>query len=616
MPKENFAGLFMKSAIAVFAALFFVFPRFAHAEAVNAFDARFAIRNDGTVQVTEQIIYDFGAAERHGIYRTIPLVSPNGPHITIENVTVTDEHGTAYPFTVSLSGTMERMRIGDPNATVTGRKTYIIGYTVGNVIRGFTDHEEFYWNVTGNEWQVPIGHVEATVELPDASAKDIRTQCFTGSVGSTGTACTSNRTDGILRFVTTRSLENGEGLSIVVGMPLGSVIGVAATTTEATSASLPVEGSAPLPFDISILFLGFIPFLFFIFVAIVIVTKLQRMSSPRRYTKPVIPRELKHDPIIAFYEPPDNLPPIEVGTIYDREVDPTDISSVIIDLAVRGYLKIRRIPIKVLFFKSDDFEFAKIKDGADLSTPADREIFAMLFSNADTVKVSELQKRRTALWNGIKKIREGTLDRIEQEGYFDKGAYERSKVLLERIGWFTFAFLILYFLFLFFVTSRFPLFSSFVIAMFIVVTALTSRVGWLAIRFGRKLTPKGIQAMREILGFKEFLEVTEKDRLKMMSSPTATPALFEKNLPYAMVFGVEKEWAKKFDGIYAAAPVWYEDPAMSTFNATLFASQLGVFSTAVSGSFGAYSGSGSYSSGFGGGGFSGGGSGGGGGGSW
>lgn len=615
MQKNGIGTFFIKGAMVILAALFFVFPGFARAETMNAFDARFTIRKDGTVQVAEQIIYDFGAAERHGIYRTIPLISPNGPRIMIEDVTVTDGSGATYPFTVSASGDTETIRIGDPQKTVTGRKTYTIGYRVENIIRGFTDHEEFYWNVTGNEWQVPIGHVEATVELPDASAADIRVQCFTGSAGNTETACTSDRTDGIVRFVTTRSFESGEGLSIVVGMPLGSVTAVAAVATSSPSSF--VEGTSfSEEFGFPFFLLGMLPFLLFIFVIIVIVTKLQRMSSPRRYTKPVIPKELKHDPIIAFYEPPDHLPPIEVGTIYDREVDPTDISSVIIDLAVRGYLKIRRIPIKVLFFKSDDFEFTKLKDGADLSTPADKEIFAMLFSESDTVKVSELRKRRTTLWESVKRIRENTLDRIEEEGYFDKEAYERSRALLKRRGWFTFAFFVLYFPFIFFVASRLPVPPWLAVTIFVAVATLASHAGWLAIHFGRKLTPKGIQALREILGFEEFLKVTEKDRLKMMSSPSADSALFEKNLPYAMVFGVEKEWAKKFKGIYAAMPVWYEDPTMSTFNAALFASQLGVFSAAVSGSFGAYSGSGSYSSGFGGGGFSGGGSGGGGGGSW
>lgn len=134
-------------------------------------------------------------------------------------------------------------------------------------------------------------------------------------------------------------------------------------------------------------------------------------------------------------------------------------------------------------------------------------------------------------------------------------------------------------------------------------------------------TYKGVLAYEHILGFKEFLSVTERERLKFHQAPEKKPQLFEKYLPYAMVLGVENEWAKQFEEIYKQKPDWYESYDSRPLAAYAFVSGLNSLSSksasiftstpaskTSSGSFGA--------SGFGGGGFSGGGGGGGGGGSW
>ena len=613
MERGYFSRGFLKAIMLVFGALLFVLPWFAHAETINFFNAHFSIEKSGDMRVTERIIYDFGADQKHGIYRTIPLTANNGPTITVSNIAVADELGNPYLFTLSESGNAETIRIGDPNTTVTGQKTYVINYVVRNVIRGFTDHEELYWNVTGNEWQVPIGHAEAIVNLPDASATNVQMKCFTGRQGATNFACTAVRENGVVTFATTESLGRGEGLTIVVGMPLGSVTVIATTTGAIDTTSMPREGRPPIPFGS---FFNIIPVLLAIFVSI----RLARVFSPSRSRgrapRPVIPKELKHDPLIAEYEAPDRLSPIEVGTIMDRQVDPTDISSVIIHLAVRKYLKIRYLKSKVMFFTVKDFELVKLKNGDDLITPADKQIFAMLFSGRDSVTVGVLKQEALSVRKSVKTIQKETLARIEDEGYFNKEARESAKkALKKKTAVFSGGFILFYFFLTFFSPNNSELsaiISSFFFAFLLAVAVVITR---LARSADRTLTQKGVDAMRKILGFKEFLKVTETDRLKMLDAPVAEPELFEKNLPYAMVFGVEKEWAKQFEGIYTSVPDWYEDDSMRGFNAPVFVSQLVLFNTAVNGSFGAYSGSGPYSSGFSGG-FSGGGSGGGGGGSW
>ena len=128
------------------------------------------------------------------------------------------------------------------------------------------------------------------------------------------------------------------------------------------------------------------------------------------------------------------------------------------------------------------------------------------------------------------------------------------------------------------------------------------------------LGEKGWATKGQILGFKEFLQLTEKDKLELLNAPKLEPATFEKFLPYAMVLGVENQWAKKFEGIYQASPSWYDDPTNHVFSSTMMMSNLRMFDNSFTNTVVA-SAPKSSSSGFSGG-SSGGGSGGGGGGSW
>jgi len=126
-------------------------------------------------------------------------------------------------------------------------------------------------------------------------------------------------------------------------------------------------------------------------------------------------------------------------------------------------------------------------------------------------------------------------------------------------------------------------------------------------------TAKGVAAKEHALGLKLYLEVAEKQRLEKLQGPNAayargagepvkTVELFEKLLPYAMVLGVEKQWAEQFKDLYTSPPDWYSGN-WSTFNSIYLVSSLNSgIGSAVNTSFAAPSSSGG--SGFGGGGFS------------
>jgi uncharacterized membrane protein len=333
--------------------------------------------------------------------------------------------------------------------------------------------------------------------------------------------------------------------------------------------------------------------------------------------KPVIPKELRREPIIVEYDPPDNLPPIDIGTILDRRVDITDISSIIIDLAVRGYLKIRYIVQQIPFWPDKkDFELIKLKNGTDLTHPAYKIMFNLLFNGRNSVKLSDIVKQKTYV-KKIKKIKEATEQYLYDKGYFDQAA-KNKKYKLAFYSYIGFGLSIFLYAMGDILSGAIELFNGFNVDASIVKDffAYFFPVGFVVmfaaslLVLGHKLTPKGLSVLKKILGFREFLQLTEKDRLELLNAPELQPEMFEKFLPYAMVLGVEDKWSQKFKDIYYnTIPNWYEDPTVMSFDSYILTNDLIVFNYSFNKVFNIPSTRSRSSSGFGGGGSSGGGSG-------
>ncbi len=184
------AGAAMAGAIAYATlAMFFAAPGAAAAqtaaERITSYDARIAIRPDGSILVTEQITYDFGTDQRHGILRVIPVrFRYNGSYDRIYPVDVHSVRSADAPdqYAVENDGSSVTIRIGNPNRTVTGEHTYTIAYLVRGSLNAFASHDELYWNAVGNRWNVPIDHASVSVSAPEAVT---RAACFSGPSGST-----------------------------------------------------------------------------------------------------------------------------------------------------------------------------------------------------------------------------------------------------------------------------------------------------------------------------------------------------------------------------------------------------------------------------------------------
>ena len=159
---------------------------------ITSFDATYAINQGGTVYALEDIRVDFGAQQHHGIFRDIPVEyvydDENNRLIRLTNIRV-DDGVAPHQIAVSDDRPNIRIRIGDPDVLVTGPQRYRVQYTINRGLNPFSDHDEFYWNVTGNEWPVRIESASALVTAPGAGIQ--RVACFQGSAGST-LACGSS----------------------------------------------------------------------------------------------------------------------------------------------------------------------------------------------------------------------------------------------------------------------------------------------------------------------------------------------------------------------------------------------------------------------------------------
>ncbi len=150
-----------------------------------------AIDENGSTKIVETVLYDFGPKRLHGIFRNIPLQAQEGNTIRkfgITDISVTDHDGKPVPFETFNERTYLRLKIGDPDALVSGVVEYTIQYTAKTIMRGFSRFDEWLWDVTSSNWPVPIGRARVNISFPSyLPVQDLIRSCVTIPPGQTGT---------------------------------------------------------------------------------------------------------------------------------------------------------------------------------------------------------------------------------------------------------------------------------------------------------------------------------------------------------------------------------------------------------------------------------------------
>jgi len=555
---------------------------------ISSFDTAIAVNKDSSITVSEKIVADFTHDEHHGIYRYIPISYRdrfgNELNLRVNVLSVKDEKGTPWTYTQSIEGNDLYLQIGDADVYLNTLSTFIITYQVDRAVTYFSDHDELYWNATGTEWGVPMQKVTASVTIPgSASDSDLKATCYTGGYGSEEQNCTSGIKNGSFTFTATPSAEGSpalgsmEGLTVVVGFPPGIV-------------------DRPSFIQQAIWFLAdnwgyLLPFITF---------GIMFWLWKTRGRDPAISRTA----IMPIYRPPNGLTPTEIGTIIDESVDIRDISSAIIDLAVRGYIKIKEIKEKSWIFESSDYEFEMVKDIQ--SDPKlkehEKKIGDAIFGSNNTQKLSNLKDK---FYKDIPDIKTTVYDNLVHDGYFPTNP-EKVRNVYYSIG------------------IAITMLSFFLMGALVMTFGISAGLGIIGsgiiiIIFAGRMpakTKKGVETFYLIKGLEEYINTAEKDRIKFQEKEN----IFELLLPYAMCLNLADKWTKAFEGIYKTPPSWYSsnDPNwVNSFTTIALLNRLNTVNNSMQSTFTSSPRSASGGgSGFGGGGFSGGGFGGGGGGAW
>lgn len=552
-----------------------IVPLAAHADTVTNWHADVTVSHDNVATIRETIVYDPGDTAHHGIERTVPaqFTGQDGQtyYTLIKFISVTDESGTPYNIdSQQVNRQQLYLRIGNKNQYISGPHTYVIAYSISPLVLKSNGYDRFIYNVVGTQWRTDIQQASATVKFDSQAI--ISAACFTGYGSATTSDCTVGTTGSTVNTATKGPLLPDQALTVDVKTQPGLV-------------STYLEPGKPIPLTatekIGEALLGVEGLLLLLALGVLIANWINGR------------RQRKAQTIIPLYEPPDGLKPAQMSILENPSQSVSHVTATIIDLAVRGHLKIDQLQTKALF-RTANYRFTKLKDFSGLA-PFELELANALFRGGDTVELRDL-RNQTTLSYAITKMRADLGSDLKTKGYYTVSP--TNGLIIVRILGITFSviFLIVGIGSLTSGTGSFPL---------LITLGLLVAVGNLAFaraKIGRTL--KGFQEWAKVEGFKWFLRVTEKDRLAFTDAPDKTPELFSKMLPFAIALKVEKQWAAQFAGIDVGPAVggWYGGYTGALI-ATEFTNDFAVsFSSAVSTNFAGASGGGSAGGGGGGGG--------------
>ena len=585
----------------------------------ESFDADYTLTRDADglaeMRVVETLVAVFPDYDQNrGIVRNIPSYYGEVP-LYLSDFAVHDENGTPVYFTqtnvdTSYDGSNAyeyravELALGT-DEFVYGRTTYVISYTAHNVIRAFTaDHrDELYWDINGSEWAQSFGRVSVAVHVDESllGALTGESACYIGYYGETG-ACNILESSSGEFTATVRDVMGWQNLTIAIGFEPNTFV----------QPDLPQDSwiftKAPLWLLLATLAL--------LGIAVLVRYGLWRDARGRGI-------------IVPQYTAPDDRDLLQAGELVNRES--TAMAAQFVDLAVQGTVQIvDRYPQGAAAGLTDRFGLDFVtKAGA---TAAELRILTILFDELDQPGESVLlDSLPAAAGASLYGQRAKAFDAVIKSGMRAQPAGSLNR-WLRRLGWLFGLGFVAIFIWTFFVAlDASPIFGYAITS--IVIFFIAS--GFLVKPY--VLTATGADARDYLLGIRDYLQLAEEDRLRVLQSPQGAErvvttdrrsivTLHEKLLPYAVLWGVEKEWSRELEVEYQAvsdSPSWLNSD-LSSVNLESIVSSFSmrsgssirpiVTTSSSSGSSWSSGGSSSSSSGSSGGGSSGGGGGGGGGG--
>ncbi|MEP6871393.1 MAG: DUF2207 domain-containing protein, partial [Anaerolineaceae bacterium] len=480
---------------------------------ITSFSVVYNVDAEGTIDATETISVDFGTLQKHGIFRYLDFKSecvaprPGAQQATYNCpigsdreydyaiLSVTDATGRALKYEVSDESLKKFIKIGDADRLITGRQDYVISYRLKNALDPYADHDELYWNASGDGWAEPtIDRFSLTLNLPPGA--NMTTSCFEGRLGSTK-SCKSSASGSTATFESTRALNPFEQVTVVAGWQKGIVANPAPVVVDRVS----IDDF----FELDVLEFGGMASVALLSILALIALWWSHgrdrayrsiyylTNDPSEGTRGMFAR----DNIVVEYTPPDNLRPAEMGLILDERADTQDVTATIIDLAVRGYLKIKEIAKEGLF-GSTDWELTKVERGDDLND-YERTLYDGLFKGGSPVEMSDLkntfaerlQKVKDALYSGG----------MDRNWFNQKPETSRSAWALIGVG-------------VMILGAALTFLSGYLLGRALIATPVIL-AGLVLVFLSRAMarrTATGSEALRRVLGFRLYISTAETRR--------------------------------------------------------------------------------------------------------
>ncbi|GES42493.1 hypothetical protein RsS62_17450 [Rhizobium dioscoreae] len=561
------------------------------AELITNFDQAIALHRDGSMRVVETISVNAeGRDIRRGIFRDFPLTmtDANGREIEVDfKVVAVERDGEPEDWRSERISGGERIYIGKADRILNpGPHIFRLTYDTNRQMRYFGDHDELYWNVTGNGWLFPIINAKAIVTLPDG-VQPQQLAFFTGPLGATGKNASASQQGNIVTFATTRPLATAEGLTIAIKLAKGAI----APPSDSQQWGWFLRDHLD-----TIIALGGLILLFAYYMRSWI----------------AVGRDPPAGVMVPRWDPPDGISPALVNYIDNRGFASsgwTAFSATAIDLAVRGYVILDDLKEKVVVRPTGkaggdlsggdkvlmqavgpfsplviDKENGEAVQGlgAKFRSAIERDhrgeyykanslyvvvgVALSVLILASIIIFGRLHENAVPLivMPGVLSIFVTIFTNIIGRRFRRRNASLGQRILSVLICAF-FGFVLVSVAVNGFAAAVMPLWEAGLLPLVAGIVGIFALNVVFYFLMGAP-TPLGRKMMDGIAGLRQYLTLAERDRMNMQGAPQMSPQHFEKLLPYAVALGVEKPWSSAFEtwlataaGAAAAAyaPVWY-----------------------------------------------------------
>ena len=572
----------MKIFFQLLCCFIFVLPLQAESFIIKSYDVQIKVSSEAYFDVIETIQVEF-TEPRRGIFRNIPYrYKKDGKNIKAQ---IKDIKVDRWKSKVTSENGQKVIRIGDKDIYVEGLQEYVIRYRVYDAFVWAETHTEFYWNMVGYEWEVPIEELAFSVEFPKSlELQESEYVVYTGRAGSTNQDATIEyRGDNLFGKATT-SLKPGEGLTVAAKLPMELI---------ARPQASEIKAQEPKSFWQKNNLLGvpaaLVAFLFGFW------WKSGRNHGIKIDSEPV-------------YYPPQGYSPAEMGKLIDGTAHNRDIISLLPWWAEQGIIKISNRPPE--HPDGLDMRLTRLRDLEPDAPEYQHSIFNKLFKDNDTVYLNEFTN---VFYGTMSTARSQINEFLKEQELYDRNAYR-----IFHSGWMILAGVLCFFGAIATMIALSQIFTGlFLIGLSVLAFCLHFT--------NPKLSEYGRDLMTQLMSFRQTIKNPDRDTVRQLVEKD--PKYFEYVFPYALAFGYDTDWLKQTEGLFMA-PVWYgyygyegsqymgvnSTPSFQSFTKGFQPKEITqVFTSAPVSSSSSSSSSGG---GFSGGGSSGGGFGGGGGGSW